>query len=205
MLLIACDFHNHSATENFEGHSFAGRLSEEEEKLVVDMSKTLIQPRDILHTLKQRNNLNVSTLRTVHNVRKKHRIAEYARKSQMQQLLKNLSEQEYIEFHRSCLNTDTIKDILWAHPASIELLHVFRHILIMNCTYKTNRYQLPLMEIVGVTSTEMTFSVVFAYLETEREDDFSWCLDSLRLLMHRWHMPLCSAVSNRTYALCSSV
>ena len=35
----------------------------------------------------------------------------------------------------------------------------------------------------------MIFSIAFAYLETEREDNFSWCLDSLRLLMHGWHMP----------------
>jgi len=92
-LLVVCDFHNHLAAENFEGHSFVGRLSEEEEKLVVDMSKTQVWSRDILHTLKQRNNLNASTLRIVYNARKKHRIIKYAGRSQMQQLLKNLSEQ----------------------------------------------------------------------------------------------------------------
>ena len=70
-------------------------------------------------------------------------------------------------------DTNTIKVILWAHPTSIDLLRVFPHVLIMDCTYKTNRYWLPLMEIVGVTSTEMIFSTVFAYLEAEREDNFS--------------------------------
>ena len=45
--------------ENLKGHSFAGRLSEEEEKLIVDMSKTLVWPRDILNTLKERNSLNI--------------------------------------------------------------------------------------------------------------------------------------------------
>jgi len=34
-------------------------------------------------------------------------------------------------------------------------------------------YRSPLMEIVGVTSIDMTFSVTFAYLEAEREDNFS--------------------------------
>ena len=65
----------------------------------------------------------------------------------MQQLLKNLSEHTYIEIYRGCLDTDTIKDILWAHPASIGLLHVFPRVLIIDCTYKINKYQLPLMEI----------------------------------------------------------
>jgi len=73
----------------------------------------------------------------------------------MQQLLKNLSEQAYIEAHRSCSDKGTIKYTLWAHPASIDLLHVFSHVLMMDFTYKPNRYQLPFMEIVGVSSTEI--------------------------------------------------
>ena len=52
--MVVCDIHNHYQTENLEGHSFTGRLSEEEEKLVVDFSKTLVRPRDILNTLKQK-------------------------------------------------------------------------------------------------------------------------------------------------------
>ena len=94
-----------------EGHSFFDRLSKEEEKLIVDMSKTFVRPRDILHILKQKDSLNVSTLMTVYNIRKKHRIVEYVGRSQMQQLSKNLSEHAYIDVHRSCPDTDTIKDI----------------------------------------------------------------------------------------------
>ena len=45
------------------------------------------------------------------------------------------------------------------------------------------------MEIVEVTSTEMTFSSAFAYLEAEREDNFSWCLGSLRSLMDSQLLP----------------
>jgi len=43
----------------------------------------------------------------------------------------------------------------------------------MDSTYKTNMYRLPLMEIVEVTNTDMTFAVPFAYLEAERKDNFS--------------------------------
>ena len=59
VLMIVSGIHNHYSAKNLKRHSFAARLSEEEEKLVVDLSKTLIRPRDILNTLKQRNSLNV--------------------------------------------------------------------------------------------------------------------------------------------------
>jgi len=102
----------------------------------------------------------------------------------MYQSLKKLSDHSYIEIHRCYLDTDTVKDILWAHPASIDLLHAFLQVLIIDCKYKTNMYRLSLMEIIGVTSTEMTFSIVFAYVKNEWKDNSSWCLDRLRSLMH---------------------
>ena len=49
----------------------------------------------------------------------------------------------------------------------------------MDCTYKTNRYRMPLLEIVGITSTDMTFSVCFAYLQAEREENYAWALGIL--------------------------
>ena len=74
----------------------------------------------------------------MYNVKKKYRIVKYAERSQMQQLLKNLVKQVYIEVHKSPI-TDTVKDILWAHPTSIDLLHVFSQVLIMDCTYKSKQ------------------------------------------------------------------
>jgi len=44
--------------------------------------------------------------------------------------------------------------------------------LICDTTYKTNKYYLPLLEIIGITSTNMTFVVAFAYLSSERMDSF---------------------------------
>ena len=118
--------------------------------------------------------------------------------------MKNLSEHAYIEVHRSCPDIDTVKDILWAHSASIELLHAFFRMLIMDCTCKINRYQLPLMEMVGVTSTEMTFSVDFAYLEEEQDDNFSWYLDTLKALMHDQLIPSV-VVTDRDLTLMNAV
>jgi len=47
---------------------------------------------------------------------------------------------------------------------------------LINSTYKTNRYGLALLDIVGVTPTGMTFSVVFAYLEGEHLNNVVWAL-----------------------------
>ncbi|XP_058734041.1 uncharacterized protein LOC131605735 [Vicia villosa] len=58
-----------------------------------------------------------------------------------------------------------------------------------SCTDLT-QYRLPLLEIVGVKSTKLTFSVAFAYLEHEREESFTWALQKLKeLLYHEKLLP----------------
>ncbi|XP_038683031.1 uncharacterized protein LOC119983416 [Tripterygium wilfordii] len=97
---------------------------------------------------------------------------ERAGRSQMQKMLGKLKERKYLEWHRWNDDTQTMRDLFFAHPTSVDLLRTFPEILIMDCTYKTNRYRLSLLEIVGITSTNLTFSVAFVYLEAERKDNY---------------------------------
>ena len=55
--------------------------------------------------------------------------------------------------------------------------------LIIDSTYKTNKYKLLLLEIIGVTSTEKTYSVGFAFLECEKKDSFQWDLEVCRSML----------------------
>ncbi|XP_028100558.1 uncharacterized protein LOC114299930 [Camellia sinensis] len=141
-----------------------GRLYEEETSLLVDMSKSMVRPKEILVTLKQNDALNVTTMKTIYNAHHRNNVIEKAGRSQMQQLLGELEKHNYIKRHRCDNNTITVTDLFWAHPVSLDLFCSFPKVLVMDYTYKTNRYRLPLLEIVGVTSTDMSFSIAFAYL-----------------------------------------
>jgi len=48
---------------------------------------------------------------------------------------------------------------------------------LIDSTYKTNRYKLALLDIVGVTPTGMTFFIGFAYLEGEHLNNVVWVLE----------------------------
>ncbi|XP_028067424.1 uncharacterized protein LOC114270176 [Camellia sinensis] len=203
-LNVVCGLHNHPAAEHLQGHSYAGRLSANEKSLLVDMSKSLVRPKEILITLKQRDALNMSTMKTVYNVRHRCRVLQKAGRSQMQQLLGELAKHKYIERHRCEEGSMTVTDLFWAHPVSLDLLRTCPHVLIMDCTYKTNRYRLTLLEIVRVTSTHMTFSVAIAYLQTERVDNYAWALQTLRDLMDDSVLPEV-IVTDRELALMNAI
>lgn len=55
-----------------------------------------------------------------------------------------------------------MRDIFWVHPDLVKLLNIFRIVLAMNITYKTNKSRQPLFEIDGITSIDLTFGVAIS-------------------------------------------
>jgi histone-lysine N-methyltransferase SETD2 len=49
---------------------------------------------------------------------------------------------------------------------------MFPIVLVIDCTYKTNKYRQTMLEIIGITSTDLTFAVGFAYMESEKTDNY---------------------------------
>jgi len=63
---------------------------------------------------------------------------------------------------------DVVHNIFWSHPDAVKLSNACNLVFLIDSTYKTNKYRLSLLGIVGVTPTRMTFLTAFAYLEGER-------------------------------------
>jgi len=69
MLKVMCIYHNHDVSQTLVGHSFAGRLKSFEQSLLVDMSKSQVKPTNILLTLKENSECNVTTIKQFYNAR----------------------------------------------------------------------------------------------------------------------------------------
>ncbi|PIA29532.1 hypothetical protein AQUCO_05900042v1 [Aquilegia coerulea] len=174
---VQCARHNHGLATSFEGHTYVGRLTPEQERLVFDMIKAGVGPKHSLNVIKDRDPNNSSTIRHMYNAKQKHKKLEKADMTELQQLKDLLNENGYVEVSRCEEGLVVVKNLFWAHPKSVKLAKCFPQIFIMDPTYKTNKYRWPLLEIVGVTSTMKTFSVCFALMERETEDDFTWALE----------------------------
>jgi len=62
-------------------------------------------------------------------------------------------------------DNNVVRDLFWSHLDVVKLTNSCNLVFLIDNTYKTNRYKLSLLDIVGVTPTKMTFYVAFAYLE----------------------------------------
>ena len=72
-----------------------------------------------------------------------------------------------------------LKGLFFCHALSINLLKSYHHILLLECTYKTNKYKMPLLHIAGITGANKTFSLAFCFIAQETKPYYNWALECL--------------------------
>ena len=177
MVKLICGVHNHELAKSLVGHPYAGRLTKAEKTLIADMTKSMVKPRNILLTLKEHNANSCTTIKQIYNARSAFRSSIRGSDLEMQHLMKLLERDQYIYWHR-IKDEDVVRDIFWCHPDSVKLVNACNLVFLIDSTYKTNRYRLPLLDFVvldfvGMTPTGMTFSASFAYVEGERVNNLA--------------------------------
>jgi hypothetical protein len=101
-------------------------------------------------------------------------------------------------------DNQTISDIFFSDPESIKFFNLFHIVVVIDSTYKTNRYRLHLLEFVGSTYAEQMFYIGFAFLLSEKEDNFVWALERCRELLKCQDHPN-TVVTDRDGALMNAV
>jgi len=123
----------------------------------------MVKPRNIILMLKEHNVNSYTTIKQIYDARSVYRSSIRDSDAEMQQLMKLLERDQYIHWHR-LKDEDVVRDIFWCHPDAVKFYNSHNLEFLIDSTYKTNRYRLPLLDFVGVTPTKMTFSIGFAYL-----------------------------------------
>jgi hypothetical protein len=118
-------------TQNFQGHKYAERLRPEEKKLVQELTDNMAAPRNIMATLKKRRKTTATTMKHIYNARYRMKKVDRGLRTEMQHLMKCLVEGKYLFNQRVLPSTETLSDILWAHPDSVKLFNTFSTVLIV--------------------------------------------------------------------------
>ncbi|KLP22033.1 Uncharacterized protein LW94_14951 [Fusarium fujikuroi] len=108
-------------------------------------------------------------------------------------LLQHLESQGF--WSRYLIGEDSrLQSVMFAHVGSVEFARSYPEVLVVDCTYKANKYRMPLLDMVGVDVTGSTSCIAFAYLRGEEEEDFAWALGALRYLYDANDIPHPSVV-----------
>jgi len=170
--------HNHEPSLDKVAHPVHRKLSSEVQATVSKLANAGAQPREIRSYLRD-NTTAVTTRQDISNC-----IAQAKRdltkgQSNIHALANELDAEGF--WNRMQLDDDNrVTAVLFAHPESLAYLKLYPEVLILDCTHKTNKYKMPLLDIVGVDACQRSFCIAFAFLSGEDESDFRWALDRLR-------------------------
>jgi hypothetical protein len=141
------------------------------------MTQAGSQPKTIMTQLDQANPSTYVSNRDIRNERIAIRSAYLGERTPIEALLDDLNSAEWVynvktdpENHVQCL--------FFAHRKQVELVLANPDVLLMDCTYRTNKFKLPLLHILGCTPVRTFFSAGFCFMRTETYEDYYWALAS---------------------------
>lgn len=76
-----------------------------------------------------------------------------------------------------------VTHLVFVSRYGLDLFAAYLEVLLLDCTYQTNRFQMPLLDMVGLIGLNTTFYVAFAFVKSEQEEDFTWVLKQLQELL----------------------
>ncbi|GKB09496.1 hypothetical protein Tco_0837808 [Tanacetum coccineum] len=125
-----------------EGHPYTKRLSKDEYRLVENLTKKSVPPRDILSILKAQNENNVSTIKDIYNAQYKIHKALQVGKSTMQVLISLLHSNGYVhDFSTNDVTNELEKLYFLSYPRpSFKIWLCILHVLNDRCYVRDAQY-----------------------------------------------------------------
>ena len=122
------------------------------------------------------------TLEDVKGYMRTLKTTKYGPYTSTQYFLQLLQRDPTIAAYKVDRKNERIHRIFWIYKKSLEMWSHHAEFLSFDNTYKVNRFNMPLLQISGITALHSNFSVAFALSSQEDEDSFVWslrCLDEV--------------------------
>ncbi|KAI5658817.1 hypothetical protein M9H77_27610 [Catharanthus roseus] len=154
--------HNHKIVVYSHGHAQSARLTEEQLQQTEQCRKSHVPLRNILRFFREQD------FPEIYNVVAKIKRCRMQGRNTVEEVLRLSAERGYTVFYRNGEDNNVLSDIVVAHLTSIAMIRTWPYVLIMDTTYKTNKYNMPLLECVEMTPTGKNFTVTTTFMCNEQ-------------------------------------
>jgi hypothetical protein len=168
--------------------------------MIAKMAEQGLSKHNIWLALTDKNPERPVIIKDVHNAVRKLNAQNRVGNTTMQKLEIVLADREFVYYTSQNRSTNAVENIFFAHPHSFIMWCACLHVLVIDATYKTNIYNLPFVQIVGMTSTNQTFCIAHAFISAEKVDNYVWLLEKLKSILEPGMEP-CVIVTDRELAL----
>ncbi len=185
--------HNHEATIP-GSHAIHRKIAVKPTVLeaIEKQTKTDSKPSQILTTLRLDEDEEVPMFkrRNIYNIKQAIRATELGSHTMVQALMIELHNQDewFIRLKKDRLS-GRIQLLFFGRKSSQKILKLNPEVLIIDATYKKNRYRLPLVVINGVTALNISFYMAMAFIDGESIANYKWVLRQLKDLYKELNIP----------------
>lgn len=171
--------HNHSPTHPRALHIHRTQELIERALDIDHLIRQGFNTRQILTRIREEDPSSALIARDIYNRRYKVNAEFLDGRTLVQALLIELPKDGEWIFKHELDDEGHITALFCMHRTSIRMLQLHPWVISMDCTYKTNRYGLPLLDIVGFASTGQTFHLAFGFIQDEKQDSYEVILRCL--------------------------
>ena len=126
------------------------------------------------------------TLKDVKNERLAIRKSELGGYSATQALVRLLEQEGITHFVK--YRDDRVTGLLIIFPWCLTMWKLFPDALMIDDTYKTNRFKMPLFNVTGISNIGSIFNAAFGLLDGEDEDEFTWAVEKLEEIRQSYNI-----------------
>ncbi|RKF55547.1 hypothetical protein OnM2_088061, partial [Erysiphe neolycopersici] len=179
LVAVGCSQHNHS---RFEPRTYAAvRKANIDTDIIHDLFAAGTRSKAIATAVRQAKQTTADSKSDAHchkmdfhNMKYKRVRLKLQGRTSIVALLDILAEKNTIHAYKKDAATHKLSHLFFVSPAATEIENLFPfNIIFIDATYKTNRYQLPLVHGIIMTSTANTYSLFLAFIAKKELADFS--------------------------------
>ena len=189
---------------DLSAHPQARKFADNQRAEIGRLSSMGVRPQTIEAVLRESDASAHFIRRDIYNARMAERVRQLGGRSPVEYLVQQLQNEGSWLHAMQSDDIGHIRFLMFAHQKSIAFANQYNRVFLLDCTYKTNRYRMPLLHIVGVSPTNKSFSVAFCFMENEEMESYCWALNTFFSFIKRPNPPsvLCT---DRDWALLSAI
>jgi hypothetical protein len=162
--------HNHPPSDDLRQHPLYRKLNDDEKQRVNQLNQAGVPPRMIVSALCTENPQTLIGMREVNNHKTKAQKERFNGLTPVELLIQELQIDNSWASHYTTDPEGHLNYLFFAYNPAIELAQRSPEILLMDATYRTNRYNLPLLHFMGVTCINTSFSSAWCFMAQETDE-----------------------------------
>lgn len=176
--------HNHSLSETPSQHTRYRKPTEEQKQLIGELSAAGVPPRMVVSSLQAKSSGNtLITPAEIYNQKKKLRKERFSTLTPIEVLVKEFEEDDTWAANYTTDPERHVNYLFFAYKPAIDLAQRFHDVLLIDATYRTNRYNMPLLHFMGVTSIGTSFTIAWCFMAQETETQYRKALSDFKELV----------------------